>query len=183
MCVESSARTLTYNSLNGSEPYRISKANSRNLTGATRVSPGDDFQSSAYHQALNATALHAVELQEIDVMVLGTPVHTFNKHLATSHLEMTIRIDDHAHPLLYAYLHLRRQGKPRAAALKRLAENALLPAESSTAKMPAMVVTENGRSHDIRDEQVEVGTPTQSPGVNPSDVLSSLSQFTIKDRG
>jgi plasmid segregation protein ParM len=59
--------------------YKVSKSNSRNLTGATRVSPGDDFQSSAYHMALLATALHAVELQEIDVMVLGTPVHTFNK--------------------------------------------------------------------------------------------------------
>jgi plasmid segregation protein ParM len=60
--------------------YRVSLAPNRGVAGATRVAPGDDFQNSAHHGALLAAALHAAGRKHIDVLVLGTPVHTFEKH-------------------------------------------------------------------------------------------------------
>jgi plasmid segregation protein ParM len=60
--------------------YKVSLASSRGVAGATRVAPGDDFQNSALHSALLAAGLHAAGVKQIDVLVLGTPVHTFEKH-------------------------------------------------------------------------------------------------------
>jgi plasmid segregation protein ParM len=60
--------------------YTVSLAQNRGVAGATRVAPGDDFQNSAHHTALLAAGLHAAGLKEVDVLVMGTPVHTFTKH-------------------------------------------------------------------------------------------------------
>jgi plasmid segregation protein ParM len=60
--------------------YKVSLASGRNLTGASRVSPGDDFQNSAHHTALLAAGLHATGIEDIDVLVVGAPIHTFEKH-------------------------------------------------------------------------------------------------------
>ncbi|WP_233874449.1 ParM/StbA family protein [Paraburkholderia adhaesiva] len=60
--------------------YKVSLSANRGVAGATRVAPGDDFQNSAHHAALMAAGLYAAGLKEIDVLVVGTPVHTFNKH-------------------------------------------------------------------------------------------------------
>jgi hypothetical protein len=85
-----------------------------------------------------------------------------------SYLEMTVRIDADAHPRLHAYLLAREQGKRRAAALKRLAEDALLLGGSAT---PAAASSVNNHR----------GTPDEAianpVGVKASDVRSSLAQF------
>ncbi|RQH05006.1 hypothetical protein [Paraburkholderia dinghuensis] len=91
-----------------------------------------------------------------------------NDEVTTSYLEMTIRIDADAHPRLHAYLLAREPGKRRAAALKRLAEDALLLGDSA-APAAARGAT-NHRS--ARDEAAP-----NPPGVMASDVRSSLAQF------
>jgi plasmid segregation protein ParM len=60
--------------------YSVSLAPNRGVAGATRVAPGDDFQNSAHHTALLAAGLYATGLKEVDILVAGTPVHTFEKH-------------------------------------------------------------------------------------------------------
>lgn len=60
--------------------YKVSLVPNRGVVGATRVAPGDDFQNSSYHTALLAAGLHAVGLNQIDILVVGAPVHTFEKH-------------------------------------------------------------------------------------------------------
>ncbi|RQH05005.1 hypothetical protein [Paraburkholderia dinghuensis] len=64
----------------GGVMYNVSLASNRGVAGATRVAPGDDFQNSSHHTALLAAGLRAAGLKEIDVLVVGTPVHTFDKH-------------------------------------------------------------------------------------------------------
>jgi plasmid segregation protein ParM len=45
-----------------------------------RPAPVDDFQKSPQHLALAAAALRALDVNDIDVLVLGTPVHTWSSH-------------------------------------------------------------------------------------------------------
>jgi hypothetical protein len=85
-----------------------------------------------------------------------------------SYLEMTVRIDADAHPRLHAYLLTREPGKRRAAALKRLAEEALLLGDSA----PLTAARSVNQQNSAVDEAA-----TNSPGVKPSEVLSSLAQF------
>ncbi len=81
---------------------------------------------------------------------------------------MTIRIDADAHPRLHAYLSAREQGKRRAAALKRLAEDTLLLGDSAAAGAARGMTIHRS----ARDEAV-----ANPPGVTASDVRSSLAQF------
>lgn len=60
--------------------YQVSLDADSILNGADRLSPGDEFQASYVHTALLAASLHACDIDEIDVLVLGTPVETFRKH-------------------------------------------------------------------------------------------------------
>jgi hypothetical protein len=93
------------------------------------------------------------------------------------YIEMTIRIDGDAHPLLHEYLSTRRQGKPRAAALKRLAENSLL-----LSGKPELAAPQVKRNADARSSELWVGqSPLEEPAfqsrVTQSDVNASLAQF------
>lgn len=45
-----------------------------------RPAPSENFQSSPEHVALTAVALHALGPTDIDLLVLGTPVHTWRVH-------------------------------------------------------------------------------------------------------
>ncbi|MDR3411332.1 MAG: hypothetical protein P4L87_10395 [Formivibrio sp.] len=45
-----------------------------------RPQPVDDFQQSAAHTALIAAAMHSLDAPLVDVLALGTPVHTFAHH-------------------------------------------------------------------------------------------------------
>jgi hypothetical protein len=85
-----------------------------------------------------------------------------------SYLEMTVRIDPDAHPRLYAYLFAREPGKRRAAALKRLAEDALLMADSAAPTAARSVSHPSGAVAEAA---------TDPSGVTTGEVLSSLAQF------
>ncbi|CAB3801820.1 hypothetical protein LMG28614_05501 [Paraburkholderia ultramafica] len=60
--------------------YRVSLRQNQQVADHSRPTPGDDFQISRAHDALLAAALHAAEVPHIDVLVIGTPVHTYLKH-------------------------------------------------------------------------------------------------------
>jgi plasmid segregation protein ParM len=52
------------------------------LPAIARPTPVDDFQQSPHHNALVAAALHTLGYTELDVLVVGTPLHTFTLHAA-----------------------------------------------------------------------------------------------------
>jgi hypothetical protein len=98
------------------------------------------------------------------------------------YIEMTVRIDADAHPLLYQYLSTRRQGKPRAAAFKRVAENSLL-----LSGQPELCASHVKRNADARPSELWVkqsppAEPAFQPGVSQSDVNASLAQFLPSGR-
>ncbi|OUL89766.1 ParM/StbA family protein [Paraburkholderia hospita] len=45
-----------------------------------RSTPNDDFQVSKAHDALLASALHMTGLDRVDVLVVGTPLQTYERH-------------------------------------------------------------------------------------------------------
>jgi plasmid segregation protein ParM len=64
----------------GNNDYRVSLRSNQELPRYKRASPHDDYQRSAHHDALLIAALRATGLSRIDILVLGTPVHTYAKH-------------------------------------------------------------------------------------------------------
>jgi hypothetical protein len=93
-------------------------------------------------------------------------------------IEMTVRIDADAHPLLYQDLSMRQRGKPRAAALKRLAENYLLLSRNNPAHAsPGTTSNSEAREADMQAGQSRPEDPAPVARVNASDVRSSLTQF------
>lgn len=93
--------------------------------------------------------------------------------MTNAHLELTVRINADAHPRLHAYLLTREPGKRRAAALKRLAEDALLLAGNATPPAPRVADT---------DRRTLDGATTGLPRVTTSEVRSSLAQFRAGEK-
>lgn len=62
--------------------YRVCLRPNQEFPCFKRATPHDDYQRSAQHDALLIAALRATGLTRIDVLVLGTPIHTYEKHSA-----------------------------------------------------------------------------------------------------
>jgi hypothetical protein len=92
--------------------------------------------------------------------------------MSSSYIEMTVRIDADAHPRLHVYLLAREAGKRRAAALKRLAEDALLLGDSAPA-----VATHRVDHSGSAVADAAAAPPSVTQAVTPGEVLSSLAQF------
>lgn len=84
--------------------------------------------------------------------------------MTNAYLELTIRIDTDSHPRLHAYLSAREPGRRRAAALKRLAEDAL--------QLAGM------RGAAEADRRPFDGATAAPSRVTASEVRSSLAQFS-----
>lgn len=60
--------------------YLVSLRQNQKVPDYKRPAPGDHFQVSNTHNALLAAALYATGLVHVDVLVVGTPVHTYPTH-------------------------------------------------------------------------------------------------------
>lgn len=62
--------------------YIVSLRPNQQIPDGDRTVPSDDYQASKPHDALVAAGLHHTGLTRVDVLVMGAPVHTFQKHAA-----------------------------------------------------------------------------------------------------
>lgn len=60
--------------------FRVSLRPNQQVPDYSRGMPNENYQASKHHAALLAAAIHATRLEQIDMLVVGTPVHTFHQH-------------------------------------------------------------------------------------------------------
>ncbi|VVD33793.1 ParM/StbA family protein [Paraburkholderia dioscoreae] len=61
-------------------PFCVSTRPNQKIPDHKRSAPNDDFQASKAHDALLASALHVTGLRRVDVLVVGAPIETYQKH-------------------------------------------------------------------------------------------------------